>query len=405
MTDLAYILYLYLKGKYFNEENINVKRTYLISFIWIIAEKACTFDYNFFFNNKVKTEITRIKEEFFKNMNIDEDNELIKIEILKMILFQIKNFNNYYDFEELNFKKEFIKSKSQHDVYLSNLNKVYGNKLAEKEKEFINLSEYDEKLFRRTNEKNIKNDSNSNYRFNFSLKFYEIIDEIINLILQTYEENYKIYSNEINEIVIDERIFIKKFIVNLNKETNNNFDNKCLDNNNNFNNYFNNNYDITQTILNNKNLINNDLNNNQNNFLFKTNPAKINPNINVLMNNNKIEKKEISENNLKQKSFKALKFEDGENDSSDVKEYNSMSLSANIVVNDWLNNLIKNNEKKYNFKPKEEILHFLNEEEQVKIFIYFLFYENHTSYLFFFNFLNIIFGKFLIYLIIKIKKM
>jgi len=392
LIDLGYILYLYIKGKYFNEENVNVKRIYLISFIWIIAEKAFMFDYNLFFNKKVKCEINRIKEDYFKKMNIDEDNEFIKIEILKMILMQIKNFNNFYDFEELNFKKEFIKSKSQHDVYLCNLNKIYANKLCEKES--INLKEYKQIFSNNIIENDYNNIINSDIKLNSSLKFFEIIDEIIHHILQSYEENIKINSNEINEIIIDERIFIKKFILILNNEMNDNYENKCFYNNNNFYN----NYDITQTIFNNKSLFNNDPNNNQNNFLFKTNPAKINPNMNQLINN-KLEKKEISENNLKQKSFKALKFDERENDSSDIKEYNSMSLSANIVVNDWLNNLIKNNEKKYNFKPKEDILNFLNEEEQVKNFFKFFINSKkkiYNSFLIFSKkFLRFINNKFL----------
>ncbi len=375
---MGYILYLYLKAKYFNEENLTKKKIFLISLIWIIAEKACIFDYNFFLNKKIKDDIYKIKECRYNNTNINEDDELLKIEILKLILTHIKNFNNFYDFEELNFKKEYIKSKSQHDVYLSNLNKMFSNKILDKEKESLHLNEYKENLDSNVFKKDISLNHKSNMNINFYTNFYEIVDEMIIYILNTYEENFKVNTNHFNEFNIDERIFIKKFILDLNNENNNNFDNinnnNCIDNHNNsYKNNFRNNYYVTQTVLNDKKFICNE-NNFDNNSAFKTNPAKINKNLLVnYNNNNKIERPEFQENNLKQKSYKALKFDEGENDPSELKEYNPVNLSASILINDWLNNLIKTNEKKYNYKPKDDILQYLLDDEKVTFIVFYKF--------------------------------
>lgn len=270
----------------------------------------------------------------------------------------IKEFNNDCQFEELNSKKEFIKSKLQHDGNLSDLKKIYFCKSDDKEKTFFEISQKDFKI-------------NKSVIRNISDCFDSITNYFLNLLEENTKKSNKEYSN-INDNLdsnnynkfIDERLFVKKFVENLiNKKEESKLTNKAdcikINNDKNFEN------PISQTPM---ITISEDPTRNDNNYVYKTNIAKINPNINLRVNNKLSlfnNEKNESNNDSKQKSYKALKFDNCGNDGTDIKEYAPMSLSANIVINDWLNNLIKNNEKKYNLRFKEDVLKYLNDAEQV----------------------------------------
>jgi len=355
LLDFGFSIYLYVKRQYFNKENIETKKVYILSLILIISEMFI-FDINNF-NEHLNSEIVNISKEkqslFFE---CKED------EMLKFVLNKIKAFNDFNNFEELNFKKEFIKSKFQHDANLFYLKKIYFSKNEEKEKVFSEIMKNQESRIKKYN-------SNHFLKKPFSLNNKDSesnIDNslfiITNHFLDLYEELLKTNSHEMN--IFDERIFIKNYIVNfieLEKITKD--ENNCFLNNDA-------NYNFTQSPLINQTSINQQGElKNDNNFIFKTDVSKINPLLNQKFMNNKALFKndnfEYSNNESKQSSFKTLKFDGGQETPLDSKENKPMSLSANIKINDWLNNLIKNNEKKYNYKPKEDVFQYLKEEEQV----------------------------------------
>lgn len=280
--------------------------------------------------------------------------------MLRIIVNRIKEFNKDCQFEELNSKKEFIKSKFQHDGNLHHIKKLYFCKSEEKKKTFFEIIQKD-------------------FRFNDSFlpNISDCLETLTNYFLKLLEENFNIVNNKENapkyrNITINEtnshyyeRFFIKKFVQGLIQEDycenklssklNSVYNDKNIKEN-----------EINQTpIL----IISDEFSNNENNYVYKTNLAKVNPNINLKVNNiNRLNffnnEKEENMNDSKQRSFKALKFESDVNDGIDLKEYTPMSLSANLNINDWLNNLIKNSEKKFNLKFKEDVKQYLNQEEQ-----------------------------------------
>lgn len=346
--------------KYFTEEQLSNKRIFIISLVSILSE---IFIFNLkFFNEKIKHEIQK------ENKSDSEDG--LKIVMFRIIINSIKELNRDCDFEELNSKKEFIKSKFQHDGNLAHLKKIYFSKFEDKEKMFAEISQKD---FKR-NEVDLELSS----ILTFCLE--AITEHFLSLIQENLKDhNSSQFNNNDNNTNygyfngIDERIFIRKFVKDLirknednNEQISYNHSDHMNINNNRDNNFFNN--QVSQSPLLG---VNRDLNtNNENNFVYKTNLAKVNPNINLRAPNIKLnlfnnESKNETNGDLKQRSFKALKFDAEDNDPADIKEYNPMSLSASIVINDWLNNLIKNNEKKYNYKLKDDVLQYINEKEQV----------------------------------------
>jgi len=326
----------------------------------LILSEILIFNFDFF-NEKIKNEIQ-------KDNKLEHDNSLLKITMFRVIIDKVKELNKDCGFEELNSKKEFIKSKFQHDGNLAHLKKIYFCKFEDKEKTFAEIMQKD------FNNGDLDCNSYLNSGILYCIEaitsyFLDLLQENNRnhnaIFYNNQDTNYSNFNNSNNYNIIDERVFVQKFVrdVIIRSETN-------RKNNNNINQFENNKINNNQVLQNpmgqspliitNKDLV--DIN--ENNYIYKTNLAKVNPNINNLrVPNNKANL--FKNDNKNEKSYKALKFDGAENDPADGKEYNPMSLSANIVVNDWLNNLIKNNEKKYNFKFKEDVMQYLNENEQV----------------------------------------